>query len=693
MSTTPLESTSFLDRVGDQIPAVFGALVLLASCAVPAYGQDSSGLAEVSLFGEEEFTIRAATKTEIPISKAPSSVSVISAQQIKESGARTIPELLRLVAGVNVRWNPMVQSIDIRAFGQNPFTSRVLLLIDGVPYNSWNKGGFPQHPGFDFFMLQNIKRIEVVRGPGSSLYGENAYWGVINIVTLSGEDLQGGRVEVFGGDLESASLGAIYGKTVGDDGSFLFSARAQNGQLPMNFWIDQDSEVEGLDIFLKGKYKNVELSYYRHEDELDGFEARFESGVFRSSDTVSQSVDILAFKTSHEFRNGITFDADVSYAQRDGSACGSCHALPQNEPVFQRELDHGSQLIGDFRLGLQPIPSHDILIGVEARRVDTGDHVDVDTVVQPGQVTDYTKLAAYVQDRISLADDKVNLLLGARYDDSNDLFDSEWSPRVALVYNPNDKIVVRGGWSTAFRFPNFSELYQDSFFVNVEAPFGVIPFSSFGRNPDLEPEEIRTFDLGFEYRVSSAFSAKLDLYHSELKNFIVIVSQGGLVVSENHPDEATIDGAELELRFRPNEKLTGFLNIAYQEQDQDGVLTDSSGKPFEFVYAPETKVNLGTYFGPFAGFRGAIEVQYRDSRLGPSQWNFAGTGTVELDDYTVVNARLSWDAPIRIGNSSEGLRFSLYGKNLTDEEYAETFLPIDMQLPGATYYGAIELRY
>ncbi len=154
----------------------------------------SEGLGEISLFGGDDFTIEAATKTEIPVSKAPSSVSVVTARQIKESGARTIPELLRLVAGVNVRWNPMVQSIDMRSFGQNPFTSRVLLLIDGVPYNSWNKGGFPQHPGFDFFMLQNIKRIEVVRGPGSSLYGENAYWGVINIVTLSGEDLQGGQV-------------------------------------------------------------------------------------------------------------------------------------------------------------------------------------------------------------------------------------------------------------------------------------------------------------------------------------------------------------------------------------------------------------------------------------------------------------------------------------------------------------------
>ncbi len=93
------------------------------------------------------------TKTLTPLFKTPGTVSVISYKDIQKSSATTIPELLRLVAGVNVRWNPMVQTIDIRGFGSNPFTNRVLLMIDGVPYNSWNKGGFTQHPGFDFFSL------------------------------------------------------------------------------------------------------------------------------------------------------------------------------------------------------------------------------------------------------------------------------------------------------------------------------------------------------------------------------------------------------------------------------------------------------------------------------------------------------------------------------------------------------------
>ncbi len=676
-------------------------MVILPATRILA--QTSSQLGEVTLFGEEEFTIQAATKTELPISKAPGSVTVISAQQIRESGSRTIPELLRTVGGVNVRWNPMVQSLDIRSFGQNPFTSRVLLLIDGVPYNSWNKGGFPQHPGFDFFMMQNIKRLEIVRGPGSSLYGENAYWGVVNIVTLSGEDLQGGKVEVSGGDLLDQSVSTVYGRST-DNGSFLVSGRVQRGQLPLGFWIeDNDSEIEGSDIFIKAKRGGFEASYYRHQDELDGFSnpLGFVPGSFRSADKIKQTVDILAFKTSHDLRQDLTFSSDISYAQREGSRCSSCHAAPQNE-AFSETVDHGFQLIGDFRLGVKMIPSHDILVGIEARRVDAGEHEDQllqpTTDVQP--VLAYTKVAAYVQDQISLAQDRFRLTLGARLDGSNDLFDSALSPRIAAVYTPSDSVVLRGGWSTAFRFPNFNELYQDSWFLNADSGFFAFPLSVFRPNPDLQPEEIRTFDVGAEFRLSPQASLKIDLFQSEVKDFVVLSFISPPVgptqiLSENHPGDATIRGGELELRWQPSRKFSTLFNWSYQENEQDDTRVDSSGKLFEFVYSPENKLNMATYLGPFRGFRGTIEAEWRDEREGPSAWNFAAgnRSTAILDAYTLVNARLSWDAPVRIGSSDEGLRFSIYGKNLLDEDIEETFLPIDTELPGATYSGAIELRY
>ncbi|HEX9732930.1 MAG TPA: TonB-dependent receptor [Thermoanaerobaculia bacterium] len=702
-----------LHRTGNdglRIAALALAAAVGLAAAARAQAPPAGSIGEVTLFGEEEFQIQAATKTEIPISKAPGPVTVIGAKQIRESGARTIPELLRLVAGVNVRWNPMVQTIDMRSFGQNPFTSRVLLLIDGVPYNSWNKGGFPQHPGFDFFSLQNVKRIEVLRGPGSALYGENAYWGVINVVTLSGEDLEGGRLELYGGDLETRSAGVVYGRKLGA-GSFLVSGKYLRSQFPTRFWFEEnDAEVEGTDFYLKGEYKGFEASYYRHEDKADGFEEPVElpglpPATFHSIESIEQTVDIFALKYARKLGGErFSFAGDVSYAQRNGSHCAACHAAPQDPRFRETGVDHGFQLIGDFRFGIH-LPAHDVLLGVEARQIDAGDHVHelgAAGAHEHEEVFDYAKLAAYVQDQVSLADDRVRLILGLRYDGSNDLFDEELSPRAAVVWSATEALVVRGGWSRAFRFPSFSELYQSSWFFNLDAGAFAIPLAFFEPNPGLRPEEIETFGLGFQYRLSPSWSAKVDLFYSELTDFMVLtlgaVPEGtpAPIRVENHPDGATIRGAEVELRWAPKRGATGFVNWSYQDPDQDGGLLDSSGKPFEFVYASEHKLNLGAYFGPFAGFSGAVEVEWRDDFVAPSFWNLIVNGdptVAELDGYTLANVRISYDLPFQTGGSRQPPRISFHGRNLLDEDYVETLVGVDSRMAGRRFYGSFELWF
>lgn len=670
----------------------------------PAHG---SGLGEVSLFGEEEIQIQVATKTATPLSKVPGAVTVITAQQIRESAARTIPELLRLVAGVNVRWNPMVQTLDVRSFGQNPFTSRVLLLIDGVPYNDWNKGGFSEHPSFDFFVLQNIKRIEVVRGPGSALYGENAFWGVVNIVTLSGDDLRGGRGEIYAGDRDTASVGAIYGAPVGSDGSFLVSAKGLRSQLPLEFWFDQqDSKIEANDVFLKAGARGFQFSYYRHQDRIDGYDAQIGPGRFRSADPFKQVVQLAAAKYDWHSRDSkVTFGSDVSYATRDGMRCAGCHALPEN-PAFAKQADHGHQLIGDFRLGWKPVASHDLLFGVEGRDVDAGKHLDefIDPATTPSKVEfSYTKLAAYLQDQVSLADDRVRIVAGARYDGKTDVFGDEVSPRLAFVFTPTDALVLRAGWSTAFRFPTFTEMYQASWFLNAQTPARAIPLTVFQPNPNLKPEQIRTYDAGAEYRFSPSLSGRVDLFRSQIDDFIVTAfprpANGPTqVLFENHPGNATLTGGEVELRWNLSQKLSGFVNYGYQKDSRNGSGVDATGKPIEFVYSPENKVNLAAYIGPFAGFRGTVEASWKDSTEGPSFWNAlmtgnpaAGTGT--LDSYTLLNARLSYDLPWAIHGSSQPVRVSLIGKDLLDEAPAETLIPLDVHLPGREIFGSVDFGF
>jgi len=691
------------------------ATVLLAAGARAQQAATPRRIGEVQLFGDEAFTIEAATRTELPLSQAPSSVTVITARQIRQSGARTIPELLRLVAGVNVRWNPMVQTIDLRSFGENPFTSRVLLLIDGVPYNSWNKGGFPQHPGFDFFGLQNVKRIEVVRGPGSALYGENAFWGVINIVSLSGEDLDGGAVELFGGDLESRSASAMWGKRFAH-GSLLVSGKWLNGQLPMRFWAeDNDSQVTARDLFVKAKHRHLELSYYRYDDELDGFAEPIDDddlpagSIFRSIPELGQEVEIAALKYDRRLPGrGLTLGGDLSFARRRGVHCGACHAALQDPGFANTRADHGSQLIADFRVGFEPGRGHDLLLGIEARRIDAGDHQDEllggDLAAEPPPLGDRhpepilsnRKVALYVQDQISLLDDRLRFTLGLRFDGRSSLFDDELSPRAAVLYNASDRLVLRASWSQAFRFPNFSELYQSSWFFSVDAPQGVLPVFVFKPNPELGPESIDTIEVGGDYRLHRDLSLKAALFYSEIDDFIVMAFGDGTLRFENHPDTAAIHGGELELRWDSRRRFTGFANWSYQAAEGRGRGLDSSGKPLELVYAPRHKLNAGAYFGPFAGLRGAVELSWRDDRLAPSFWNVINNDVdrvARLSSYALVNARLSYELPLVLPNASRPLRFSVYGKNLLDERPRETFVGIDSSLVGRTFYGAFDLGF
>jgi iron complex outermembrane receptor protein len=665
-------------------------------------------IGEVTLFGEEQLKVEAATKTEIPISKAPSAVTVVTAKQISESGARSVPDLLRLVAGVNVRWNPMTQTIDMRGFGENPFANRVLMLIDGAPVNSGDTGGFPLSPAFDLFPVENIKRIEVVRGPGSSLYGENAYWGVINIVTLSGEDLAGGQAQLFAGARSTGLVNAMYGKKTGN-GSYLASVRAYQSQFPEEFWTDDKSKVHGTDVFLKGTRGDWQASLYRHDDHLDGFAEHFPPDLglppgteFASAHDLIQALTIASLRYNHAPANApITYSADLSWSHRNGMHCAGCHAA-QESPLFAHRADHGYQAIGDFRAGLHMIPAHDILVGLEARRLDRADHTQELAADVANAASGYDKVAVYAQDQWDAMPNRLRVIAGIRFDRKTKLFDSKTSPRLAFVYTPTDKLVLRGGYSSAFRFPTFSELYQASWFIsasNPNIPNLLIPFSTFNPNPNLKPEEISTFDLGGEYQLSPTMSLKADLYRSRVKNFIVIAQNLLAPLPtfgwENQPADARITGGELELRANVTGSITGFVNYAHETESQLGAGTDSSGHPFEFVYAPKDKVNVGAYAGPFNNVRAAVEASWKSSYQAPSNWflirsNFTSFAAPPQPSYTLLNARVSYDVPFV---RSRPIRFTLFGNNLLNKRPEETIVGAENRMTGREFFGQVEVNF
>jgi outer membrane receptor for ferrienterochelin and colicins len=709
------------------VQTIFGAAVLLGGLvAAPAQAQllpgvdtDEEEAGAASLFEAElEATILAATKTLIPVSKAPGAVTVITNREIRASGARTIGELLRVTAGMDVRWGMMQQIFMIRGFGETPFTSRVLLLIDGVPYNSWNKGGFPPHPGLDFFVLQQIKRIEIIRSPGSALYGEDAYWGVVNIVSLSGDDIRGGEVSALAGSLDTVAGSARWGDKIGEKGSLLVTAKYLDSIIPREFWIEDDLKNKALDFYAKGTYGPLQVSYYRHQSEQDGFEKSIEPltqppfGSWVSAPQIKQTVNIAAAKLEQPLADGkYSIGGDLAWANRHGHHCAACHSVTAGPALFEQQEDHGYQLLGEVRLGVHNIPNNNLLLGAEFRRRDAGDHVNELGGHHPGDdiVTDYNKVAVYAQDQISLANDKLNLYVGARYDFESDLWEDDLSPRISAVFNPVPPVALRAGWGRARRLPNFFELYQDSFFIVL----GQVPLVDFRPNPDLQPEKIETFELGGEYRFKRRWLAKLDLFRSRVSDFIIIDRIGyppeqmrpEELTHRNHPDDGILWGGELEVRGQISSFLTGFANYSYQKTEADkGLVLQDTGTPLEIINAPEHKLNLGVYMTPVKGFSGSADLQWRDDYFAPRGWYFiqfvlGNEPTPEpfkLGAHAFVNFRLSYDVPVNVGGLQRPLRLSLYGRNIFDEraiEYADAAVRHELLSAGRQFFGEITFNF
>jgi outer membrane receptor protein involved in Fe transport len=226
----------------------------------------------------------------------------------------------------------------------------------------------------------------------------------------------------------------------------------------------------------------------------------------------------------------------------------------------------------------------------------------------------------------------------------------------------------------------------------------------FGPNPDLVPEQIRTFEFGAEYRFSSNLSAKADVYRSRIEHFIAATLAGAPPPAppqyryENHPDEATITGLELELRWSAANRITGFANYSAQSEDAVHGTRDSTGMPLEFTYAPAHKFNVGTYFGPFDRVRGAFELQWKGEYVGPQMWYLINSGFTDptirpLPGYTLANARVSYDLPFASGPAQTPTRLVFYVKNIFDKRPEETLIGVDSRIAGREVFGGLTFGF
>lgn len=521
-----------------------------------------------------------ATRTPLAIKKTLGSVFVITSEEIERLPVFTVPDILRLVPGVYVTSTALGENITIRGFGEFPFSDKILFLIDGIPWNSPDKGGAPGLPHWDIFPIEQIKQIEVVKGPGSVLFGKNAFWGTINIVTKSAADTRGVKTKFIYGERETLSGSIQFGGNFKDlEWSFFGKSYTRDGSIE----ILEESEDEVNEAYLKLKYKDLMGSIYFKNYRQESF--RFTSSDWTEDfgapdwdyDTLGTKENLINMNLEYhkDITENLTATTRFSFQHRRGSTCAACHfAAVGGEDSFEgawgtrSEVDDEeeqdsrfffSQQI-DYNFGETILGKHLVSGGFEGwydivkRKI-----LETNILLPPSDKPDdrIVSTGVFIQDQWSLMDEKVNITLGARLD-HHEKSGYAFTKRIALVGLPTDKLTLRASFSDAFKAPTWNDMYVHNFIAaELASPVDPVGFDIVGGGSDMDNENIRQYELGIEYQFTPELSARVDVYYTEVRDMILPVfnpvefAQGIFTFPfDNFDETGRIKGGEVELEYR-----------------------------------------------------------------------------------------------------------------------------------------------
>ncbi|MBK7974859.1 MAG: TonB-dependent receptor [Deltaproteobacteria bacterium] len=637
---------------GDEAPASPAAAVG-AGVAEPR-----PDTAPESLYFEDIPSVYTASKFEQPILEAPSAVTIVSGDEIRAFGYRTLADVLASVPGFFVSYDRNYTYVGVRGFSRpGDYNTRLLVLVDGHRLNESLFGTAPM--GTDFPVdLDLVARVEVVRGPASALYGTHAFLGVINVVTRRGRDVAGAEVAAGYGSHDSVEVRGTAGGRVSGAGEALFSASylrsggresLRYGELAVppdedgvTHRTDEDQSVQAFAKLSSSDFELVAGHGDRGKDvPTASYGTLFDSNLFRTEDQFDFA-DLLYRPTLAEAYSAslrLSFDAyhytgDYPYAAEPGDDVGGGVVMNRDHADSQRVRTEGI-------FGWSIAGRNQLFVGADLRLEYRQflENFDVDpSQVYTHVLHDELDWGVFAQDELRLSS---NLLLnvGARFD-QEDTAGQRLSPRAALIYEPIAGTTLKLLYGEAFRVPNFWEivyLYSDQ-----EKP-----------QSGVRAEVLRSAELVLEQRLGAVFQGTASLYRYRIDDLINLREVTGDGVSSYcNLGRVEVVGTELALDWRPATHVGA--RASYSLQDSD--VTEAA--PAELTRAPRHLARLAVMLPVIEdALLSATEVRYVGTRTGVSG---ARSG-----DFVVVNETLSSVA------LPHGIDLSLSLYNLFDQRFSD----------------------
>jgi iron complex outermembrane receptor protein len=620
-------------------------------------------LARMSLAELLEQKIFLASRKEEPWFDSPSAVYVLDREEIRRSGATSIPELLRRVPGLHVaRVNASTWAVGVRGFTR-ALSNKLLVQVDGrTVYSPLFAGVYwdIQQP-----VLEDIERIEVIRGPGASLWGANAVNGIINIVTRSARDTHGLLLDVAAGTEERLLADLRYGGAIGESVHYRFytnhivrddfvEAKPLAGGPPnveaFDGWrfhqggLRLDWEPGDHDrVTLLGAYYNGELreAYQALVDPV------LDTGLTSFTDNTDVSGGNVLLRWDHRFAGGSQLIIQTYYDRTD--------RLRATNEEWRDTVDL------DLQYRFQLTRRQELTCGFRFNHTDGRTRPGVAVDFDPRSRRD-DLYSGFILDEIRLLDERLRIQLGTKLE-HNDFTGWEIQPSIHVGWQPHAKHFLWGAISRAVRVPSVSDhdIQIDVVKLEVGDPPEPVLLRSLGSR-EVDSERLLAFELG--YRVQLPRRAMLDL--------ALFYNRYDTLASSSFGEEETDPDTGLRvlpsIRGDDSEGETWGVEIAglWDETDSWRLMTSLSYQDTELQTfgAVGSRAELLGVFPTFMAFAGSRFSPLDALDLDASLYYVDRLSDLGVSSYVRLDARIAW-RPLR------WLELSLVGRNLLEAHHAE----------------------
>ncbi len=629
--------------------------LLLAITPATIWAADEEML-DLDLSQFMEIQITSAGRKAQNLGDVAAAVYVIDQEAIHNSGVTSIPEALRMVPGLQVsRMNATKWAITSRGFN-GVFSNKLLVQIDGRSVYTPSYSGV--YWDVQNVVLEDVERIEVIRGPGATLWGANAVNGVINVITKQSSDTQGGLVTVAAGNHETGIASMRYGTQLNKDtyGRFYLHAHAQDSYQLLADETDahDDSQLSSAGFRLDGDI-GLKDSWTLQGDLYQGDDSQLLFPYWTEDSPMPLTVDDqiksdgynLLGRWQHKISetNSWNLQAYFDATKRDEIYLGQKH------DTVDLDFQHHFQWA-----------ENDIVWGLGYRNIT--DEFRNTYMVSMEPATQTTELfSGFIQDEIALFEDKFKLTLGTKVE-YNDFTGAEIQPSIRLLWkvNPGNNI-----WTAVSRAVRTPSRVEDSGQIALDPiPIPPFPMVSVHGNPELEAEEVIAYEAGYRYSPNNNVSVDLALFYNDYEKLTNYLPKNPVTILFVNGMEGQSYGLELSSRWKPLSWLTA--ELAYSYIDLKMTSTIAIGQDFSISdlvaeeSSPEHQISLRSSMDLSETLRFNLWARYVDQLTASGQ--AAYYAEIIVEDYVALDLNLIW-TPI------EQLELMLVGQNLLESHHLE----------------------